>query len=266
MNRFNNFFEGSAALYHHRKEIINIFANYKVSLNLKLDSVKCDIESSKVQGLLHALGIIFFKVTGPFWAMLNSDVQYVDQYAFIQEMLGHFQDWSDDSTGLLSADGPAIFSVNVPALDSENKNMRKKYDAVAKFTTDHLQKNVVYQSLFEEDLPGEAVTKVALQKIMKSFIICTERQLSDFLPDGKYGNEPTPEMRDLLKHCKVTNLVAENAFGDLDFSQYRRRHASLHFHSGVQMVKQNKTISLWLTSKSPKRPRLSGRGCQGKKW
>lgn len=65
---------------------------------------------------------------------------------------------------------------------------------------------------------------------------------------GKFGMEPTTELRESMKSCKVTNLVSENAFGDLDFSQFRRRHASLHYHSGIQMVKRNKTISAWLAA------------------
>ena len=52
-----------------------------------------------------------------------------------------------------------------------------------------------------------------------------------------------------MTHCKLTNLISEHEFGDLDYSQYRRRHASLHFHSSIQMVKRNKTISVWLNSK-----------------
>jgi hypothetical protein len=98
---------------------------------------------------------------------------------------------------------------------------------------------------------SEDVTIGALQKIMSSFIDVCNRQLADFLPKGIYSTKPSEDLRSKMKHCKLTNLVGENEFGDLDFSQYRRRHASLFFHSGVQMVKQNKTISVWLESKSP---------------
>lgn len=53
-----------------------------------------------------------------------------------------------------------------------------------------------------------------------------------------------------MYHCKLTNLLSENEFGDLDFSQYERRIASVNYHSGIQMVKGNKTISKWLAGKS----------------
>ena len=53
-----------------------------------------------------------------------------------------------------------------------------------------------------------------------------------------------------MAHCKVTTLLSEYEFGDLDYSQFRRRHASLHFNSGIQMCRRNKTISKLLASKS----------------
>ena len=58
-----------------------------------------------------------------------------------------------------------------------------------------------------------------------------------------------PELRQRTKHCKLTNLVGGQAFGDLDFSIFKRRYASLHHHSTVQMMKRNKPISMWFSSK-----------------
>ena len=58
-----------------------------------------------------------------------------------------------------------------------------------------------------------------------------------------------PELRQRMKHCKLTCLVGEQAFGDLDFSIFKRRYASLHHHSTLQMMKRNKPISMWFSSK-----------------
>ena len=52
-----------------------------------------------------------------------------------------------------------------------------------------------------------------------------------------------------MKHCKLTNLLSENKFGDLDLGMFKHRNVSVHYHSGIQMVKRNKTISTWLASK-----------------
>lgn len=84
---------------------------------------------------------------------------------------------------------------------------------------------------------------------MLGFIQVTEKQLVDFLPGGDFGSEPSIVKRTQMKHCKITNLLSEHEFGDLDFSQFRRRHASLYYHSGIQILKQNQTISGWLASK-----------------
>ena len=77
---------------------------------------------------------------------------------------------------------------------------------------------------------------------MKSFVTVVERQLDDFLPDGKYGQHASSELRESMAHCKVTNVLSEYEFGDLDYSQFRGQRASLYFNSGIQMCRQNKTI------------------------
>ena len=224
MNRFNNFFQGAATLFHHQHHIVNYLSNYRNNPNLKLESVLHDAQSTEVQCLVRAVGMLYYKVTGPFWMLLESNVQYVDLYIYVQQMLACFEAWSSDASPLLS-DGPGIFeSFQVP-------------------------KDQVYQTLCVGNGESGELAKKALEVILPEFIKCTKRQLDDFLPGGKYGSEPPEELRGQMRHCRLTNLVSENEFGDLDFSQYRRRHASLHFHSGIQMAKRNKTISKWLSSK-----------------
>lgn len=52
-----------------------------------------------------------------------------------------------------------------------------------------------------------------------------------------------------MAHCKLTNLTSEENFGDLDFSLFRRRNASLHHHTTMNMVRRNKSVS-WLCQQS----------------
>ncbi|KAG1670843.1 hypothetical protein GQR58_016644 [Nymphon striatum] len=168
-------------------------------------------------------------------------------------MLHNFKQWAEDASPLVSSACAPAFTMPPSKETAEkrtNKQWRKR-GLRTKFSADYLITQDVYLSLFQDDIAYEAtqITVDALQTIFKSFIKCTERQLADFLPGGKYGMEPTAELRETMKSCKVTNLVSENEFGDLDFSQFRRRHASLHYHSGIQMVKRNKTISTWLATK-----------------
>ena len=251
MNRFNNFFEGAASLFYHRNDVIDFLSNYKDSVNLKLESVLLDAKCDYVQALIRSLGIVFYKVTGPFWALLNSNVEYLDLYVYVQKMFRHFQEWSVDSSPLLNSESLSVFDLPFDVVKEKEKTKfhLKCEKNRARFLPENLKRDPVYMSLFSENEHTE-VTKEALQNIFKGFITCTQRQLSEFLPGGRYGEEPSLSLRAKMEFAKVTNLVSENEFGDLDFSQFRRRHASLHYHSGIQMVKRNKTISSWLSKKS----------------
>lgn len=53
-----------------------------------------------------------------------------------------------------------------------------------------------------------------------------------------------------MAHCKITNLLEEACFGDLDFSLFKRRNSSVHHHSTVNMMKRNKTMSSWFAQKN----------------
>ena len=75
-----------------------------------------------------------------------------------------------------------------------------------------------------------------------------ERQ--DFLPGGKYHTVDDPTLREKMTHSKMTNLVGEQYFGDLDFSLFKRRNASLHHHSTINILKRNKSISQYFCLKS----------------
>ena len=66
MNRLNNFFLGAATLLFHAEEIEVFLSNYRDNLNLKLESVLADCKCSSLKSLLRALGMIYYKVTGPF--------------------------------------------------------------------------------------------------------------------------------------------------------------------------------------------------------
>ena len=223
MNRFNNYFHGAASLFYHRNHILDFLVNYKTDLNLKIESVLYDCQSEELQTFIRSLGIIYYGITGPFWNMLHGNVQYVDLYLYVQRMLQCFREWSEDASPLLV--GACIW----PEFGEPESN--------------------ITASLYSQSDLDE-LTQKTLEKIMVSFIEVTERQLADFLPDGKYGAQPSDQLREEMQHCKLTNLISEYDFGDLDYSQFRRRNASLHYHSGVQMVKRNKTISGWLVSKS----------------
>jgi hypothetical protein len=227
MNRFNNFFHGAGALYHHRAEIVNFLSGgYLKSVNMKLESVLHDLKSPEVGALLRALGIIYFKITGPYWSLMNSDTHYLDLHKFIQQLLKKLQMWSVDASPMLDESEECVFE------------------------TFPVKRDDVFKTLFVNVTPAEAaITKNALQKLMSGFVAVTQKQLADFLEGGVYGSEPTEDQRCMMNHCVLHNLMSEYAFGDLDYSQHRRRHSSLHHHSTLHMLKHNKTVTKWLANK-----------------
>jgi hypothetical protein len=228
-NRFNNYFEGAAALHHHRNDIINFLQNYKQSKNLKLQSVLADAQSIPINSFLIALGIIYHQVTGPYWMLVRSNTHYLDFYKYVVKMQVMFQQCAKDSKSLLLPNPTPLFD------DFQ------------------LPEDPVMQSLYSRTMTPEQMTSVQLilQEVFTDMLVVLERQLADFLPAGRYHNVQDDKIRAQLKHSKLTNLIGEACFGDLDFSIFKRRNASLHHHGTVNMLKRNHTKSAWFSQKSP---------------
>jgi hypothetical protein len=55
--------------------------------------------------------------------------------------------------------------------------------------------------------------------------------------------------RQRTAHSKLTNLPAEHYFGNLDYSIRRKINATVRHHSGVIMLKRNRTVK-WIRQKS----------------
>ena len=70
-----------------------------------------------------------------------------------------------------------------------------------------------------------------------------------FLPGGVYGDELSDDLQNLLDKCPLTNLTGERMFGDLDYDMSRRRTATTHLRSTLNMCKHNK-LSLYLDNMS----------------
>ena len=231
-NRFNNLFAAAAQLVHHKDDILNFF-QLREPTNLKQLSVQADADCMKLNVMLLGLALMYVYIAGPFWIFVRSDIHYLDQRTFIQPMHAVLQEMRQHPDMLLQ-------ECDIP---EELQTVRLRNQVVVDSVL-HARDN-----LMEDD-------KVLLQQVMKAlaanFLIVTERQLVDFLPDGKYGQEPTPEKREEMAHCQLTNLVGEACFADLDFTMFKNRRAKLHHHSTLNMVKRNKTVSNWLQGKSVK--------------
>ena len=222
-NRFNNLFQAAASLHHHRDGIINFLKNYMPGLNLKQESVLYDAECNSVDVLIIALGIMYHKVTGPYWILMGMDIQYLNFYLHVTAMHEALSTWELDASPMLDENSTSLFNVEVTS--------------------------IVLASLYNVTEEKKDEVALILKKLCAEFKSVVERQLTDFLSGGRYHNVQDEVQIQRLKHSKITNLVGEECFGDLDFSIFKRRNASLHHHSTVNMLKRNKTSS-WFEAKS----------------
>ncbi|XP_041362472.1 uncharacterized protein LOC121378388 [Gigantopelta aegis] len=222
-NRFNNFFEGAASLHFHRKDIQDFFSNYSLSLNLKLQSVLADCQCDVVDTLIAAVGITYFTVTGPYWNLCTSKTEYLDLYRYMSPMREKFQQYSSDASPLLE-------------------------DPLSVIPEFSVEGGEVVAALME--VPDRKLLLDTLQKLFSGFLAVTDRQLADFLPSGKYYDIQDPILRQKMRHCQLTNLTGEQNLGDLDYSLFVKRHASLHYRSFTNMMSRNKTMSSWFHKKT----------------
>lgn len=112
-NRFNSFFLGAAALIHHLEDLQSYLQDgYLSHNNLLIDSVRADLIDENLLSLVCAIAILYLRVTGPFWQLLESSVKYTDFHRYIQMMETCMDRWRGDSLELLNPDFVGIFNVN----------------------------------------------------------------------------------------------------------------------------------------------------------
>ena len=186
-----------------------------------------DCKSEEIDCHLVALGLLYFRVTGPYWSLLGTALHYLDFHYHIGRLHTLLQDWQTDASHALDANFQPLF----PDV--------------------HFQHNDnILQSLLCVGDEKKAKAKSILEEICTGLVTVTERQLGGFLPGGRYCNVEDPALREKMQHSLITNLVGEQCFGDLDLSLFKRRNASLHHHSTVNMLKGNRSVSSWLSKKT----------------
>ncbi|KAK7103600.1 uncharacterized protein [Littorina saxatilis] len=226
-NRFNNTFHGAASLHYHHEEIEDCLETYLSKRNMKIQTVLADSKDETIDCHLVALGLVYFRITGPYWMLLGSKVHYLDFYRYVEDLRNTLRNWEQDPSPALSQNCEPVFTGVV---------FREQPD--------------VLQSLLAVSEEKATAVKALLQKMCSAMLVVTERQLEDFLPGGKYHNSDDQVLRQRLQHSFITNLVAEESFADLDFSLFKRRNGSLHHHSTICMLKKNKSLTNWFLQQS----------------
>ncbi|KAK3082444.1 hypothetical protein FSP39_003748 [Pinctada imbricata] len=151
----------------------------------------------------------------------SGEIPYLKLYPYIQDLSTYLKKCSEDPAHILIMDGQWMTLDTFGFTNVPHKEMLKELYTVPE---DH--RDVLF---------------TAIKIICNAMSNTVNKQLSDFLEGGKYSCQPTEEEMKRTSFSHVTNLGCEHHFGDLDSSQRRRPHSSLHHHSSIQLLKRNRT-------------------------
>ena len=229
-NRFNALFQTSAEILLHSKDMLTVISTIQHP-NQKITSVRADLQSDPLMTILQCFGLFYLKITGPYWNLVTEGkVPYLLLYTYIQS-LASFLIRCSERPQMLLENPDANWSEDSSETSLSDVPHRKRLASVL-FTVDKKQKELLFKT-----------TKVIATAMLK----CVEKQLVDFLPNGKYSKAPSSIDLKRTQYSHSTNLGCEHHFGDLDSSQKRRPNASMHHHTSVQVLKCNrKKLMNWL--------------------
>lgn len=89
-NRFNNLFQAAASIHHHQHDIKSFFTDLS-DLNWKQEGILHDSSCTDIDNYLIALGLLFYRLTGPYWLLLGKDGHYLDFYLHVVQMKDFLQ-------------------------------------------------------------------------------------------------------------------------------------------------------------------------------
>ena len=123
--------------------------------------------------MVTALAVVYVCVTGPFWVLINCDIHYLDLHKHIQKMERNLQETSctRGAIPLTLRDLPSCLETFL----LEDTPMVESVRSTAALLQD------------SEDLHS------LVKLLVTDFLTVINNQLSDFLPTGKYGQEPSEE-------------------------------------------------------------------------
>ena len=206
--------------------------DYVSHSNRKLESILQDLALERIVALVQSIALFHVFFTGPYWALMNSHTSYAHFPQYVSKMKT-FLDVSCDETAVTD-----VFSLGSVFTDFVVE------------TTDLCNHDSCYSTSTMD------IVKSSFRAIAEQSNVVLQRQLKDFLKGGVFGDAISPEIMSILKTCPLTNLTGERLFGDLDFDMHKRRHASLHLRTTLNMWKRNKT-SKWVNAlKSAKSKKL----------
>ncbi|XP_063408128.1 uncharacterized protein LOC134691510 [Mytilus trossulus] len=208
-NRFNALFETAAEVFKHKEDFLVLLDTVK-NLNLKLKSVKEDLQSVVVLAMLQCFGLFYLKLTGPYWNLIScGKVAYLELYPHVIAIKSFLENCVEDPALMLNQD------CHWSAEDPLQIHIVPHYD-------------IYVASLFTLQEETRQLLFDLIKLVAAGMIKCVDKQLVDFLPGGKLYSADTGIELNRTKFAHVTNLACEHHFGDLDSSQRRRPRTSMH--------------------------------------
>ena len=196
---------------------------------MKLRSIFEDLQDPLVITFVQAMAILFIQITGPYWnVMENGKIPYVNLGPEIIQPLLLFVEGCEQDPLPLYDNGP---------------------DCLAPYKD---VKTHIYRHLLEPLYPKKSDLLLQLLQVgCKGLGRTIRQQLKDFLRGGEYDTNATDETIASTSFYPKTNLGCEHHFVDLDSSQRRRPHCTMHQHTTVQLLKRNRSqIKAWYKTKN----------------
>ena len=104
-NRFNGLFEVSSQIIMQIDDILLSLEKSLKSPILKVKSVVPNLKDSRVVTMVQALGIIYVKITKPYWHLVTSkDIPYLTLHQYIQPLLKKVEAFTTEPEHLLDDD------------------------------------------------------------------------------------------------------------------------------------------------------------------
>lgn len=195
-NVINNYFEASAGLIHHYKEVGPFFSDMlalenDTCPNIVLESVTTDANDSIIQCFVCVLALIYCKILGPYLRLLKSAATFTMYPTYLLWLYQRFLNWTKESSSMLEPEvGMNVFAMTPLA--------ERTYSGVYSFCG--------YWPTNRD------LIKASLKRVVKAITTAADNHLKDYLPGGKYSQVPLPEMSHKLSRCTFSALMVENPF------------------------------------------------------
>ena len=97
---------------------------------MQMATVAADCQDSTLLAVVCAIALLYLRVTGPYWNLLESNTQHGDFHKYVQKMEASFDRWRGNAGELLDVNFAGVF-------DGESEATTVMKTAVYSFAAEH---------------------------------------------------------------------------------------------------------------------------------